>query len=119
MDSSQPVIRDSSIIVWDRQLDGIKEAGYRAEGYQLLSIEPRTGYDEKAAFSGPLMGTLIWGDLKYIPRYGENPLETDTENTSNVSHFATDPQQPRHENHQRAGDERQRARPGSPAAFTT
>jgi hypothetical protein len=78
-----------SIIVWDRRLDGIKEAGYRAEGYQLLSIEPRTGYDDKAVFGGPLMGTLIWGDLKYVPRRGENPLATDTDNTSNVSHFAT------------------------------
>jgi hypothetical protein len=77
-----------SIIVWDRHLEGIKRAGYRAEGYQLMSIEPRTGYDEKAVFSGALMGTLIWGDLRYIPRFGENPLATDTENTSSVSHFA-------------------------------
>ena len=37
------------IIVWDRELDGIKEAGYRpdAEGYQLISIVPRDGYDAK------------------------------------------------------------------------
>jgi hypothetical protein len=77
-----------NIVVWDRHLDGIKEAGYRAEGYQLMAIEPRTGYDEAAVFSSPLMGTLIWGDLKYIPRHGENPLETDSENTSSVSHFA-------------------------------
>ena len=80
--------RREAIIVWDRQLGGIKEAGYRAEGYQLMSIEPRTGYDEKAVFSAALAGTLIWGDLKYMPRYGENPLQTDTENTSSVSHFA-------------------------------
>ena len=31
------------IVVWDRHLHGIKEAGYRTEGYQLMSIEPRTG----------------------------------------------------------------------------
>jgi hypothetical protein len=77
-----------NIVVWDRHLDGIKGAGYRAEGYQLMSIQPRAGYDEKAVFGGPLMGTLIWGDLKYIARFGEDPLATDTENTSSVSHFA-------------------------------
>src|SRR5437762_7972733 len=40
------------IIVWDRSLGGIKDAGYRPgeEGYQLKSIPPREGYDAKAAF---------------------------------------------------------------------
>lgn len=79
-----------SIIVWDRQLSGIREAGYRvgSEGYQLKSIEPRDGYDSKAVFSAPFLGTLIWGDLLYVPRWGENPLRTETENTSHISHFA-------------------------------
>src|SRR2546423_7537759 len=37
------------IIVWDRSLGGIKDAGYRPEdGYQLKSIPPRNGYDAKA-----------------------------------------------------------------------
>ncbi len=79
-----------SIIVWDRQLGGIEEAGFRrrAEGYQLLSIEPRDGYDAKATFSAPVMGKLIWGDLAYIPRRGESPLNSERENISNLSHFA-------------------------------
>ena len=78
------------IIVWDRQLTGIKAAGYRpgAEGYQLRSIEPRDGYDAKAIFSAPSIGKLIWGDLDYVPRRGANPIEADTVNTSTVSHFA-------------------------------
>ena len=78
------------IIVWDRQLGGIKEAGYRAddEGYRLLSIEPRDGYDPKATFSAAFIGKLIWGDLAYIPRKGANPSLTDDENTSTISHFA-------------------------------
>ncbi|MGI9086156.1 MAG: DUF362 domain-containing protein [Chthoniobacterales bacterium] len=80
----------SSIIVWDRQLAGIKDAGYRpgAEGFQLLAIEPREGYDAKATFTAPVLGKLIWGDLDYIPRHGESPLGSENANTSNVSHFA-------------------------------
>lgn len=79
-----------NIIVWDRQLGGIKEAGYRvgAEGYRLKSIEPRTGYDEKAAISAPLMGTLVWGDLLFVPRKGESPLSPSLEGTSSISHLA-------------------------------
>src|SRR5881396_1076097 len=36
-----------SIIVWDRSLGGIKDAGYRAgiDGYQLQAIAPGEGYD--------------------------------------------------------------------------
>ncbi len=80
----------SSIIVWDRQLGGIKAAGYRpgAEGYQLLSIEPRDGYDPKTSVTAMALGKLVWGDLDYIPHYGASPLLSETENTSNVSHFS-------------------------------
>jgi hypothetical protein len=80
----------SSIIVWDRQLVGIKDAGYRpgAEGYQLLSIVPREGYDPKTMVTAMALGKLVWGDLDYIPRYGASPMLSETENTSNVSHFA-------------------------------
>jgi hypothetical protein len=80
----------SSIIVWDRQLEGIKQAGYRpgAEGYQLMSIEPRVGYDAKATVTAPLLGKLVWGDLDYIPRHGASPLVTEDANASSVSHFS-------------------------------
>src|SRR5215217_7465910 len=46
----------SSIIVWDRSLGGIKEAGYRpaVDGYQVKAIAPHTGYDPKAMLSAPL-----------------------------------------------------------------
>lgn len=79
-----------SIIVWDRSLGGAIEAGYRAstEGYQLREITPRDGYDAKAAFSAPLMGKLVWGDLEYESGKGKTPLLSDTENTSSESHFA-------------------------------
>jgi uncharacterized protein (DUF362 family) len=76
-----------SIIVWDRSLGGIKEAGYsRADGYQLKAIAPRDGYDAKAILTAPLMGKLVWGDFEYQANRGK--MLSDTENTSNASHFA-------------------------------
>jgi uncharacterized protein (DUF362 family) len=79
-----------SIIVWDRSLGGIKEAGYLrgVDGYQLRAIAPHTGYDPNAVLSAPLIGKLIWGDLEYRSYEGKMPLLSDTENTSNVSHFS-------------------------------
>ena len=80
----------SSIIVWDRSLGGVKEAGYRpgSDGYQLKSIAPHDGYDAKAVLSAPLAGKLVWGDFEYVGDTGKMPLFTDTEATSNVSHFS-------------------------------
>ncbi|HEY2140081.1 MAG TPA: DUF362 domain-containing protein [Chthoniobacterales bacterium] len=80
----------NSIIVWDRSLGGIKEAGYRPdkEGYQLKSIAPREGYDPKAVFTVPLTGKLIWGDLEFRSGRGSIPLLSEQEATSDDSHFA-------------------------------
>jgi len=80
----------NSIIVWDRSLGGIKEAGYRpgTDGYQLKSIAPHDGYDAKAVLSAPLVGKLIWGDFEYVGDTGKMPLLADAEATSNVSHFS-------------------------------
>src|SRR5438876_3994606 len=79
-----------SIIVWDRSLGGIKDAGYRPaiDGYRLEAIQPRDGYDPKAILSAPLVGKLIWGDFDYRSDKGKMPMLSDTENTSNVSHFS-------------------------------
>src|SRR5437773_10563448 len=79
-----------SIIVWDRSIGGVKEAGYRpaVDGYQLKAIAPRDGYDPKAVLSAPLIGKLIWGDLEYFGDAGKMPMLSDTENTSNMSHFS-------------------------------
>src|SRR5205085_12036089 len=80
----------SSIIVWDRSLGGINEAGYRPEkeGYQMKSIAPRDGYDPKAVFTAPLSGKLTWGDLEFRSDRGKIPLLSDQEITSDDSHFA-------------------------------
>jgi hypothetical protein len=80
----------NSIIVWDRSLGGIKEAGYRPdkEGYQLRSIAPHEGYDPMATFTAPLTGKLIWGDFEYRSDRGMIPLLSDQELTSDDSHIA-------------------------------
>ena len=38
--------------------------------------------------TAPLLGKLIWGDLRYVPHLGANPVAPENENTSNESHFA-------------------------------
>ena len=80
----------SSIVVWDRSLGGIKEAGYRsgADGYQVKAIAPHDGYDPKAKQSAPVVGKLVWGDFEYAGDTGKMPLFADTDATSNVSHFS-------------------------------
>jgi uncharacterized protein (DUF362 family) len=77
------------IIVWDRSLGGIVEAGYRpqAEGYQIKAVTPGEGYDAKEMFTAPLMGNLVWGDFEYKGSPKAPPL-SDEQNTSNASHFA-------------------------------
>jgi hypothetical protein len=79
-----------NIIVWDRSLGGIKDAGYdpAAEGYQMKSIAPRDGYDAKAIFTAPLAGKLIWGDFAYRTDLGALPILSDNEQTSDESHFS-------------------------------
>ena len=79
----------SSIVVWDRSIDGTKGAGYKkSDGFALKSIAPRTGYNLKETISAPLLGKLVWGDLEYEPEGGKSVPLSDTENTSNVSHFS-------------------------------
>ena len=79
-----------SIIVWDRSLEGIKGAGYKSseDGFQVKNIAPRDGYDPKATLTAPLLGKLVWGDVDYVSDKGKSVPLSDTENTSNVSHFS-------------------------------
>ena len=79
----------SSIVVWDRSLQGTKEAGYKkSDGFELKSISPRDGYDLQATLTAPLLGKLVWGDVDYVANKGKSAPLSDTENTSDVSHFS-------------------------------
>ena len=61
----------SSIVVWDRSIEGTKGAGYKkSDGFELRAIAPRLGYDPKATISAPLLGKLVWGDLDYVSDVG-------------------------------------------------
>lgn len=55
------------IIVWDREADDLRDAGYTSQrgGYTVASIAPRTGYDRAAVFTAPVLGKLIWGDALF------------------------------------------------------
>jgi len=78
-----------SIVVWDRRLEGTKGAGYkRSDGFNLKAIVPRDGYDPKAAITAPLLGKLVWGDVEYVADKSKSIPLSDTENTSDASHFA-------------------------------
>jgi uncharacterized protein (DUF362 family) len=80
----------SSIIVWDRSVGGIKDAGYRkgVDGYQVKAIPPHDGYDPKAILTAPIVGKLVWGDYEFVGDIGKMPLLAEADATSNVSHFA-------------------------------
>jgi Domain of unknown function (DUF362) len=79
----------SSIIVWDRSIEGTKGAGYKkSDGFELRAIPPRAGYDSNATVSAPLLGKLVWGDLDYVSNKGKSVPLSDTENTSSISHFS-------------------------------
>jgi uncharacterized protein (DUF362 family) len=80
----------STIIVWDRSVGGIKQAGYRqgVDGYQVKAIPPHDGYDPKAILTAPIVGKLVWGDYEFVGDIGKMPLLAEADATSNVSHFA-------------------------------
>ena len=79
----------SSIVVWDRSIEGTKGAGYkRGDGFELKSITPRNGYDPKATLTAPILGKLVWGDVEYVSDGGKSVPLSDTQNTSDVSHFS-------------------------------
>lgn len=79
----------SSIVVWDRSIEGTKGAGYKkSDGFELKPIAPRDGYDPKATLTAPLLGKLIWGDVDYVSDKGKSVPLSDSENTSDVSHFS-------------------------------
>ena len=61
------------VIIWDREADDLRTAGYVSEhgGYQVLSVPPMRGFDRSAQFSAPILGKLIWGDLLFAEKQGK------------------------------------------------
>ncbi|MEI8340836.1 MAG: DUF362 domain-containing protein [Verrucomicrobiota bacterium] len=80
----------SNIIVWDRA--DMRDAGYRDSGanYQVRSIESVSDYDPGAVVSSPLLGKLIWGDVKFSKNGTDigGKLVRDPEQVSSESHLS-------------------------------
>ena len=102
------------ILVWDRDLEDLRAAGFVGPGWSLCPVAavlPREGYDPQPAYTAPVLGKLIWGDLLFrglSPRAltaartvedttpnadGRKPANTGpagpSENLSNASHWTT------------------------------
>jgi hypothetical protein len=59
-------IRPQNIVVWDRQEDLLKLAGFRGRtgGYRVMWSEKN--YDPKAFITSPITGKLIYGDMLFV-----------------------------------------------------
>lgn len=82
-------VPESNIIVWDRA--DMRAAGYRNGGadYQVRSIESVSDYDPAAVIVSPLLGKLIWGDVRFLKDDSKigSQLIRDTESVSSESHL--------------------------------
>jgi len=64
----QAKIPTNHIIVWDKRLVDLKNAGYPELAARYgISVEASlsNGYDEKTFYDTPLLGHLLWGDLEF------------------------------------------------------
>ena len=79
----------ANIIVWDRA--DLQAAGYHTSGmdYQLRRIESIADYDPKAVIVSPLLGKLIWGDVRFLKDDTNigSQLIRDPESVSSESHL--------------------------------
>jgi len=69
----QAGVARSRIIVWDRDLEDLRAAGYVRQrgGYEVANVPPITGFDRTAIFSAPVLGKLIWGDALFAEKQGK------------------------------------------------
>lgn len=109
---SAGVPRDN-LLVWDRDADDLRAAGYlgprnqQAFACPVRGIEPRWGYSATVTYSSVLLGKLIWGDYGFKGRSldGDEPRPFNApapspapvskvqpaapdDNLSNLSHYA-------------------------------
>jgi len=84
-------IPEKNIIVWDKNMDDLLAAGFsKREGYQLIAIDPRSGYDPHSQVSAPVIGKLIWGDSKFGDKSGSRLADilTNGDQLSSTSFYA-------------------------------
>jgi hypothetical protein len=71
-------VATTNIIVWDRDADKMRQAGYilqdRGPGVRVLSVLPDGGWDAGQFYESKVVGKLIWGDLLFGRT--EAPLST-------------------------------------------
>ncbi|HEX8372756.1 MAG TPA: DUF362 domain-containing protein [Chthoniobacterales bacterium] len=89
----QAGISNDRIIVWDRNADDLKQAGYREKpgSYRVRWPYPGRGYAPKSIYVSSVLGQLIWGDLEFTRRYSTfelDPNEKPKDNLSSNSHYA-------------------------------
>lgn len=87
-------VPSNQIIVWDRDADDLRAAGFieRPGGYRVRAPYPGKGYSKKNVYASMVLGKLIWGDLDFSRRKSFielNPDEKANDNLSSSSHFAT------------------------------
>jgi Domain of unknown function (DUF362) len=90
-----------NIVVWDREADRLKSAGFslRGTGYRLMWSEGN--YDPKEVITSPVSGKLVYGDLlfvaksldifhrdQYIPDDNRKKRSRIFDNLSNQSHLS-------------------------------
>ena len=95
-------IPPQNIVVWDREQNLLKLAGFRSRtgGYRLMWSEGN--YDPKAVITSPISGKLIYGDLLFVSKQPDTLREEvtpdrqekekkrfrDMENLSDESHLS-------------------------------
>ena len=64
-------VPSQNIVVWDREEQLLKVAGFKARnaGYRLMWSEGN--YDPKAVITSPISGKLIYGDLLFMSRMSD------------------------------------------------
>lgn len=87
-------VPSSQIIVWDRDAEDLRAAGFieKPGGYRVRAPYPGRGYSKKNVYASMVLGKLIWGDLDFSRRKSFlelNPDEKMNDNLSSSSHFAT------------------------------
>lgn len=61
-------ISPRNIVVWDKHLRDLRQAGYEGLSQQfsvLLAGSANEGFDDKVFYESPLLGQLVWGDHEF------------------------------------------------------